>query len=295
MRHRNRFDWFAAGLCWWLIPVVGLSVIAAVAFSSPAPAWAQDKAPAADDKVADVDEGADDALIVEETSDPPPAAETDAADETPQDKTLLEWLFQSLGISYSVVFLTISFTLVSLLVMNILTARREALVPMALVENFENLLNEKEYQKAYELAKSDESMLGQVLSAGLAKLSQGYGQAIEAMQETGEEENMKLEHRLSYIALIGTVSPMIGLLGTVQGMIGAFQVIATSATAPKPAELAGNISTALFTTFVGLMIAIPAVAAHNILRNRIARLVLEVGILSEDLMSRFSNVGAKKS
>ena len=106
---------------------------------------------------------------------------------------------------------------------------------------------------------------------------------------------MKLEHRLSYIALIGTVSPMIGLLGTVQGMIASFQVIATSPTAPKPAQLADGISTALFTTLVGLMIAIPAVAAYNILRNRIARLVLEVGILSEDLMSRFSNVGVKKS
>ncbi len=43
------------------------------------------------------------------------------------------------------------------------------------------------------------------------------------------------------------------------------------------------------------LIAIPAVAAYNILRNRVARLVLEVGILSEGLMSRFSTVGMKKS
>jgi biopolymer transport protein ExbB len=104
---------------------------------------------------------------------------------------------------------------------------------------------------------------------------------------------MKLDHRLSYMALIGTISPMIGLFGTVHGMIASFQVIAQATTAPKPAELAAGISTALFTTLIGLFIAIPAIAAYNILRNRVARLVLEVGIISEGLMSRFQSVGKK--
>ena len=133
-----------------------------------------------------------------------------------------------------------------------------------------------------------------MLSAGLAKLSAGYSPAIEAMQEVGEEETMKLEHKLSYMALIGTISPMIGLLGTVQGMIASFNVIAFATTAPKPKDLAEGIATALFTTLVGLSVAIPAIAANNILRNRIARLVLEVGIVSEGLMSRFQNMGTKK-
>jgi hypothetical protein len=61
----------------------------------------------------------------------------------------------------------------------------------------------------------------------------------------GEEENMKLEHRLSYVALIGTIAPMVGLLGTVDGMIISFSVIANSATQPKPSELAQGIATAL--------------------------------------------------
>ena len=115
------------------------------------------------------------------------------------------------------------------------------------------------------------------------------------MQEVVEEESMKLDHRLSYMALIGNLSPMIGLFGTVQGMIASFQVIATGGATPKPADLAGGISTALFTTLVGLAVAIPAIAAYNILRNRIARLVLEVGILSEGLMSRFESLDKKQA
>ena len=205
------------------------------------------------------------------------------------DQTLLEWIIESLGWPYLLVFLALSVTLVSLFVMNMLAARRETLCPQELVESFEEKLNEKEFQEAYDMARTDESVLGQVLSAGLAKLSRGYNKALEGMQEVGEEESMKLEHRLSYMALIGNLSPMIGLFGTVQGMISSFRVIATSPSTPKPADLAKGISTALFTTLVGLAVAIPAIAAYNILRNRVARLLLEVGVTSENLMSRFED------
>ena len=227
-------------------------------------------------------------------------ADEDSSSEETEDKSsnvpdsVLAWMFGALGLGYTIVFLGLSFTLVALFVMNLLTARRENVCPVALVEEFEEFLNEKQYQEAYEMAKNDDSFLGQVLAAGLAKLSAGYAQALEAMQEVGEEENMKLEHRLSYLALIGTISPMVGLLGTVHGMIASFQTIATSGSQPDPAELAGGISTALFTTLLGLLIAIPAIAAYNILKNRVSRLVLEVGILSEGLMGRFEKVGGAK-
>lgn len=283
MRHRLLSGWLAASVCSvWLFSAV-LAVASYVALVDASPAVAQDGA----DELAKEGGGEDAA------TEPDPAPQL-------QTKSRLTWMWEALGVFYSIVFLGLSFTLVALFVMNLLTARRENVVPVALVEGFESHLNEKRYQEAYEMAKNDESFLGQVLSAGLAKLSAGYDQAIEAMQEVGEEENMKLEHRLSYMALIGTISPMVGLLGTVQGMIGAFENLSSGGT-PNAVDLAGNISTALFTTLLGLFIAIPAIAAFSILRNRVARLVLEVGILSEGLMSRFSSVGtptaggAKKS
>ncbi|MEE3369943.1 MAG: MotA/TolQ/ExbB proton channel family protein [Planctomycetota bacterium] len=229
----------------------------------------------------------------------PAAAEGEPAAEEPQDadapggneRSYLGWLYDALGLGYMFIFLALSFTLVALGVMNFLSARRDNVCPIALLDAFEQLLNDKQYQEAYEMAKADESFLGQVLSAGLAKLSAGYPQALEAMQERAEEETMKLEHRLSYMALIGTISPMIGLFGTVHGMVASFQVIATASGTPKPSQLAEGISTALFTTLLGLGIAIPAIVAFNLLKNQISKLVLEVGIDSESLMSRFENVG----
>jgi len=233
------------------------------------------------------------AVLIQTVALPSVAMAQDGAAVEGETRNLLGWAYEALGLGYSLIFLMISFTLVALIVMNILTARRENVVPSGLVEGFEGHLNEKRYQEAYDVAKNDESFLGKVLSAGLAKLSVGYPQAIEAMQEVGEEESMKLDHRLSYVSLIGSLAPMVGLFGTVHGMIKSFSVIANSPTAPKPADLAKGISTALFTTMIGLAIAIPAIALYGILRNRVQQLVLEVGILSEGLMGRFQNVGKK--
>lgn len=223
---------------------------------------------------------------------PPSEGGTEASDD--KQDTLLGWLLESLGLMYILIFLALSFVLVALFIMNILSSRRDFVCPQHLIEGFEAHLDEKQYQEAYELAKADESFLGNVLAAGLARLSSSYNHAVQAMQEVGEEENMKLDHRLSYLALIGTISPMIGLFGTVHGMINSFYAIAVGGGTPDANKLADGISKALLTTLIGLAIAIPAIAAYNILRNRVQQLVLEVGSSSEKLMNRFEKVGSKK-
>ncbi|HUG92339.1 MAG TPA: MotA/TolQ/ExbB proton channel family protein [Planctomycetaceae bacterium] len=222
------------------------------------------------------------------------AAPSDASDgATTKRESFLSWMIRANGPLWGPIFLLLSFVMVALVVMNVMQIRRDTLLPPEFVESFEQRLAAKDYQGAYDTAKNDDSFVARVLAAGLSKLNRGYEEAIEGMQEVGEDENMALEHRLSYLALIGTVAPMLGLMGTVHGMILSFQVIANSTEQPKPAELADGISTALFTTLEGLTIAIPALIAYNLLRNRVSRFVLEVGIVSEGLMSRFSQIGKR--
>ena len=82
-----------------------------------------------------------------------------------------------------------------------------------------------------------------------------------------------LEYRTSWIATIVKSAPMLGLLGTVVGMINAFaKIAAMSATGTDPSKLAGDISFALFTTAIGLTIAIPLVLAGNMIHVRIGKL-----------------------
>jgi len=223
----------------------------------------------------------------------PSAAPAEGAPPPPGESMLFK-AADALGIVFGPIFLLISFGLVALVMMNVLQIRRDVLLPPDFVDDFESQLDGKDYQGAYNIARDHDSMVARVLTAGLTKLNRGYSEAVEGMQEVGEDENMSLEHRLSYLALIGSIAPMIGLAGTVTGMIVAFDEIANSVTQVEPAKLAAGIQKALWTTLVGLGIAIPAMVAYSVLRNRVSRLVLEVGMVSEGLMARFQTLGRSK-
>jgi len=82
-----------------------------------------------------------------------------------------------------------------------------------------------------------------------------------------------LEYRLSWIGTIVKSAPMLGLLGTVVGMINAFaKIAAASQTGTDPSVLANDISFALFTTALGLTIAIPLVLAGALISVRLGKL-----------------------
>ncbi|MBU6222644.1 MAG: MotA/TolQ/ExbB proton channel family protein [Planctomycetes bacterium] len=218
-----------------------------------------------------------------------------AAGEEPaaEGESMLVFYYNALGLKYVIVFLLLSFGLVALLVMCFLQIRKPVLMPPGLSQAFETHLDAKEYQQAYELAKNDDSYLGQVLAAGMGKLQSGYGAAVEALQAEEGEQAMKLEHKISYVSLIGALAPMFGLLGTVDGMVSAFMIIAKSATAPKPNELAIGISQALITTLIGLWLAIPAIACFALFKNWLQKLNGDVDAEAMRLMSRFANMGKK--
>ena len=238
-------------------------------------------------------QGEDEKAAPEEAA--PPADDAETTDDTKKDgESYLSWMIRASG-AYGVVLLLLSFLMVALIVMNILQVRRENLLPTTFIEAFEERLQGKDYQGAYDTARNDDSFVARVLAAGLSKLNRGYEEAVEGMQEVGEDENMAMEHKIGYLALIGTIAPMIGLMGTVYGMINSFKEIAKNDSSPKPSDLAEGISTALFTTLEGLMVAIPALVAYSLLRNRVARYTLEVGMVSEGMMSRFSTMGKKGS
>ena len=211
----------------------------------------------------------------------------------PEGKSYLTFLAEALGIKYIIIFLVLSFGLVALLVMCFLQFRKTVLLPPDLAQQVEQHLENKEYQQAFELAKASDSYLGRVLAAGMGKLQSGYPAAVEAMQGAQGEEAMKLEHKISYVSLVGALAPMFGLLGTVDGMVAAFMKIAGSETAPKPSELAIGISQALVTTLIGLWLAIPAIACYGILKNWLQKFNMDVEDESGRLMSRFQGMGKK--
>jgi len=101
--------------------------------------------------------------------------------------------------------------------------------------------------------------LAQMILVALAHRDRGLSKLRVLLAEKYERDILAdLEYQFSWIGTIVKTAPMLGLLGTVSGMILAFAKIATaSESGINPAELADDISLALFTTACGLMVAIP--------------------------------------
>jgi biopolymer transport protein TolQ len=89
-----------------------------------------------------------------------------------------------------------------------------------------------------------------------------------AMQIAASEEISRFERNMPWLAITGAVTPFVGLFGTVWGIIDAFHGLGTAGAATLRA-VAPGISEALITTAAGLVAAIPAVIAYNLIGNSI--------------------------
>ena len=109
-----------------------------------------------------------------------------------------------------------------------------------------------------------------VVIAGLVEADRGVASAEEAMDGASALQRMKLEKRLAFLGTLGNNAPFIGLLGTVIGIVAAFDELskvkmasAAGSTQLAPEAVMARISEALVATAIGILIAIPAVAAYN--------------------------------
>mgnify|MGYP002712990916 CR=1 FL=1 len=87
------------------------------------------------------------------------------------------------------------------------------------------------------------------------------------------------------IKTIVTVAPLIGLLGTVSGMIETFDSLASAELFSQTGGIAGGISQALFTTQLGLVVAVPGLIIGRILDKKAANMELELEQIKDILCS----------
>ena len=181
----------------------------------------------------------------------------------------------------------ISVVTVALIIRYMTLIRRATIIPELMRIQIQEMFENKEYRDAIDVTATDPSFLGYVIHAALAEAAHGYPAMERAMEEGSEERTTKMLRGLEWLNLIGNIGPMLGLFGTVWGMINVFFQIVEAGGMPKPEELAGGIGIALVTTLLGLAVAIPALAAYAIFRNRIDSLTSEAMVASQDLISNF--------
>ncbi len=112
------------------------------------------------------------------------------------------------------------------------------------------------------------------------------------MAEGVMRETPRLESGLTLLKIIAAVAPLMGLLGTVTGMIITFQAI-TIFGAGDPKAMAGGISSALVTTVLGLLVAIPVVLLHTIVNGRAQRIIHVLNEQATGIVAEHSEANVK--
>ena len=122
-----------------------------------------------------------------------------------------------------------------------------------------------------------------ILYALLANAKFGEERMEHAAECEAQERIRRMENGFNYLTALSSIAPLTGFLGTVSGMIGAFKSIAT-ATEVNAQLVANGIYEALITTVFGLIIAIAALVAYNLLVQRVDSFAAETSKCINDLM-----------
>ena len=180
------------------------------------------------------------------------------------------------GVMILLVLFALSVAAAYLVFDQVMTLRRSEVLPDGVSETVRQALLTARVPEADAVCRRSPSVLSVVLLAGLSELDFGWQEVEKAVEDALADQAARLMRRIEYLSVIGNIAPMVGLLGTVTGMIFAFQQVATTRGAAGAGDLAEGIYQALVTTVGGLVVAIPALAAYAICRNRVDSLIAEV-------------------
>ena len=214
---------------------------------------------------------------------PAPAAPA-APKAAPAAPNMFLHIIVSVGPVFGTILLIVSICLVALCVLLSMDLRMSVAIPPGFVEDFTDTVNKRQFKAAYEMAKGDNSYLGRVMTTGMSRLQYGIEDAREAAFNMVDSIRASKDQLVAYLAVIGTLGPLLGLVGTVWGMIGAF--ISLGGAQPQFNVLAANISHALVVTLIGIGLSVPAIFCHTFFKNRLTRISMDTANIADDLLTQ---------
>lgn len=179
---------------------------------------------------------------------------------------------------------------VVLILLYLVTIRRNAVVSDRFMNNAEAMIRRRDYLGLVAFCHRQNESMARVTQKTLDFFtkypSASFGEVREIAEAEGSRQAGLLSSRITYLADIGSIAPMVGLLGTVLGMIKSFlQISGGDVQGVRQMELAEGVSEALITTAAGLFIGIPALVFYSLFRGRVQKYIAELEAASTHLMA----------
>ncbi|MGC4016027.1 MAG: MotA/TolQ/ExbB proton channel family protein [Luteolibacter sp.] len=173
----------------------------------------------------------------------------------------------------SVVMVAVAFTL-------FLTIRHRAVVTDRFMSDMESALRAGDLKGLGEISRRNSQRMAVIVQQTVDFILQNPNAGMEEIREVAQTEGTRqasqLTARVSYLADIGSISPLVGLLGTVIGLTESFYDLAAGKEGVQQLELTSGISHALVNTAGGLVVAVPALMLYAFFRGKAQKLVNEL-------------------
>jgi biopolymer transport protein ExbB len=179
---------------------------------------------------------------------------------------------------------------VVMVLLYLLTIRRNAVVSDRFMDSAESMIRKRDYLGLIGFCQKQNQSMARVTHKTLDFFtkypSASFAEVREVAESEGSRQSGLLSARITYLADIGSIAPMVGLLGTVLGMIKSFMNISEGdVQGVRQMELAAGVHEALVTTAAGLMIGIPALVFYSIFRGRVQKYIAELEAATTHLMA----------
>jgi biopolymer transport protein ExbB len=193
-------------------------------------------------------------------------------------KSVLDAIITAGPVMY--VLVALSIFSVMLVVVYLMTIRRGAIVSSGFMATADALLRKRDYLGLLAVSNRHGEAIARVVQKVLDFTTKNPNADFQQVREIAETEGTRvassLNNRVTYLADIGMIAPMLGLLGTVIGIIRSFGALGSDLGTARYVMLSRGISEALVNTCAGLAIGIPAMMFYAFFRGRAQRLISDL-------------------
>jgi biopolymer transport protein ExbB len=201
-----------------------------------------------------------------------------ASPDIPRTDSVLHAILIAGPVMYALIILSV-FS-VMLVVTYLMTIRRGAIVSSGFMATADALLRKRDYLGLLAVSNRHGEAIARVVQKVLDFTTKNPHADFQQVREIAETEGTRvaasLTNRVTYLADIGMIAPLLGLLGTVIGIIRSFGALGADLGAARYVLLSRGISEALVNTCAGLAIGIPAMVFYAFFRGRANRLISEL-------------------
>ncbi|MBC7815442.1 MAG: MotA/TolQ/ExbB proton channel family protein [Planctomycetaceae bacterium] len=265
----------------WMVLLLALmaGTIESLWLTAPA-VFAQEPEPAAEEEMA-----------AEEPAAPKKAGakkDDKAAATVHEEPGFVMWVIETGGAIGIFIFLLMGY-FVATSIKLFLELQPQVAMPPDLMEDIKQKMEKKDYKGVYQSIKEKDCLFTKFASAGLGELSAGLPEARDAMERVADVQGAEYDKKISMLAVLGTLGPMIGLLGTLKGMMASFGSIASGGEQIKSDEVAKGISEALLLTFEGVLLSVPAIYFFAIFKNRTSIIMASTMLAADEFVRKLAS------